>query len=106
MLWAFFHQTPTKSHRVPLRLEMMPRLEDEIDALRRQLTAESAARFAAEQESAVAEAKLEASFDARAVGTRGIESRVSTQRHGIIDASTRTEGNSIDRRRTLGEAVE
>ncbi|KMQ79987.1 hypothetical protein BPMI_02245 [Candidatus Burkholderia pumila] len=63
----------TELAKALLRLEMMPRLEKEIDNLRRQVEAESSARVTAEQAAAVAVAKLEASIDARAVAAKTID---------------------------------
>ncbi|MEX3969729.1 DNA-binding protein [Paraburkholderia caribensis] len=57
----------TELAKALLRLDAMPRLEKEIEELRGQLAAERAGRTEAEQEAAVAAARLEAAVDARKV---------------------------------------
>lgn len=56
----------TELAKTLLRLESMPRLENEIEQLRREISEERAGRTAAEQQAAVAEAKFEAEQGARA----------------------------------------
>ncbi|CAE6964997.1 DNA-binding protein [Paraburkholderia domus] len=55
----------TETARATLRLEAMPRLENDLNIARRQVDTERAGRISAEQVAAVAEAKLAAAVDAR-----------------------------------------
>ncbi|WP_207002566.1 DNA-binding protein [Trinickia mobilis] len=63
----------TELAKALLRLEAMPRLENDLGDVRRELEAERTARVNAEQSAAVAIAKLEASIEARQAAERGLE---------------------------------
>ncbi|CAH2785543.1 MAG: hypothetical protein CBHOC_1867 [uncultured Caballeronia sp.] len=90
--WQAAESARTELAKALLRLEMMPRLEKEIDSLRRQVETESSARVTAEQEAAVAAAKLEASIDARAVAAKTIdEAKAEYQVRGAELSAVRSE---------------
>lgn len=78
----------TEHAKALLRLEAMPRLESEIDELRKMLDTERNARVDAEQASAVARAKVEAATDARKAAERALEGAKMHQQATDAELST------------------
>lgn len=78
----------TEHAKALLRLEAMPRLENEIDELRKMLDTERDARVNAEQASAVARAKVEAATDARNAAGRALEEAKLHQQATDVELST------------------
>ncbi|VXC66464.1 conserved hypothetical protein [Burkholderia sp. 8Y] len=82
----------TELAKALLRPETLPRLESELHGLRRHVETENSTRVAAEQEAAVAAAKLEASIEARAVAAKAFEeAKAEYQLRGVELADVRSE---------------